>query len=278
VQDEVEFIANDINLIHDTATFQIITGPNMGGKSTYIRSIGVIVLMAQIGSFVPCSSATIRIVDCILARVGAGDSQLRGVSTFMAEMLETASILNSATPRSLIIIDELGRGTSTYDGFGLAWAISEYICTNVKSFCLFATHFHELTAIEHEIPCVKNLHVVADLKDGNLLLRYKIEHGPCSTSFGIQVADMAGFDKTVIEMAEKKAKELENFEDNMDIDTGIAKPEAQKIGETLIKQFLYDFKALPFDALQMRDAIARIDKLKNAIDSQHNAYIQSILN
>ncbi|KAI3658583.1 hypothetical protein MP638_006254 [Amoeboaphelidium occidentale] len=239
LQDGIEFIKNDAFFSRNDARFQIITGANMGGKSTFIRQIGMILVMAQIGSYVPCSSAKIPLVDSILARVGAGDKPLKGISTFMAEMMDTATILKSATRNSFVLIDELGRGTSTFDGFGLAWSIADSL---VKKGCygVFATHFHELTylADQHPEGSVKNFHVKAvvtkdepdsmnvDSQEDNnpsesIVLLYKVEEGRSDQSFGLCVAQMAKFPTEVVELARRKVGELNEdlkLEENPQLD------------------------------------------------------------
>ncbi|KAJ6359074.1 hypothetical protein OIU76_000729 [Salix suchowensis] len=288
-QDWVNFIPNDCKLVRGESWFQIITGPNMGGKSTFIRQIGVNILMAQVGSFIPCDKATISVRDCIFARVGAGDCQMRGVSTFMQEMLETASILKGATDRSLIIIDELGRGTSTYDGFGLAWAICEHLVQELKAPTLFATHFHELTALAHEkadqephtkqIVGVANYHVSAHIDSLNhkLTMLYKVEPGACDQSFGIHVAEFANFPESVVALAREKAAELEDFSSTAIIsDDGREEVGSKRKrecnmddmskGAARAHQFLKDFSGLPLDTMDLKQALLQISKLKDDLE------------
>mmetsp|Transcript_58735 Transcript_58735/g.137061 ORF Transcript_58735/g.137061 Transcript_58735/m.137061 type:complete len:780 (-) Transcript_58735:13-2352(-) len=205
------FVANDLHMARETSRLHIITGPNMGGKSTYIRSVALIALLNQIGCFVPCQEATLPVFDSVMCRVGASDMQLRGISTFMAEMLEAACILGTATERSLVIVDELGRGTSTSDGFGIAWAIAKHLTEQVRCFSLFATHFHELAVLADRSQAVTNRHATAavDPASGRLTFLYSLSNGAADQSYGVHVAELAGFPDAVVEAARQRAVENE---------------------------------------------------------------------
>ncbi|MCS7317661.1 MAG: DNA mismatch repair protein MutS, partial [Candidatus Dojkabacteria bacterium] len=197
-----EYVPNNTNF---TKPIHIITGPNMAGKSTYIRAVCLIYIMAQIGSFVPATKFVFTPVDNVFSRIGAADNLSKGESTFMVEMIETANILNNATRNSLIILDEIGRGTSTYDGVAIAWSIIEYICNNLQTKTLFATHYHELTNLEKKFSeLVENYHVkVANLDNKNIKFLYKLDRGFTNKSYGIYVAKMAGIPELVIKRAEE---------------------------------------------------------------------------
>lgn len=207
-----EYIANDIFLDNETQQMIMITGPNMSGKSAILRQTALIVLMAQMGSFVPADSAKIGLVDKVFTRVGASDNISSGESTFMVEMNETASILNNISARSLILLDEIGRGTSTYDGISIAWAIAEYLHENPKAKCktLFATHYHELNEMQKQFSRIHNFNVsVKEMGEKVLFLR-KLVAGGSAHSFGIHVARMAGMPNSVIARAEHVLIDLEN--------------------------------------------------------------------
>ncbi|PKG83417.1 DNA mismatch repair protein MutS [Colwellia sp. 75C3] len=202
------FIANPVSLTQQRKML-IITGPNMGGKSTYMRQTALIVLLAHIGCYVPADSATIGLVDRIFTRIGASDDLASGRSTFMVEMTETANILHNATDKSLVLLDEIGRGTSTYDGLSLAWACAEMLALKTKAFTLFATHYFELTMLAEQIPSLANVHLDAMEHDDNIVFMHAIQEGAASKSFGLQVAQLAGVPKMVIKRAKQKLSELE---------------------------------------------------------------------
>lgn len=205
------FVPNDTFLNTSDNQIMILTGPNMSGKSTYIRQNALLALMAQMGSFIPAAAAEIGIIDRIFTRVGASDELTRGQSTFMVEMAETANILNNATPRSLIILDEIGRGTSTYDGLAIAWSVVEYLhnCPHVKAKTLFATHYHELVQLEHQLPGVVNYNVAVREYEDNVVFMHEIVRGGTDRSYGIHVARLAGIPAPVIARAQAILQHLE---------------------------------------------------------------------
>jgi DNA mismatch repair protein MutS len=209
---EGRFVPNDLYLDVQGPSMLLLTGPNMGGKSTYLRQAALLVIMAQMGSFVPAARMRYGLVDRVYTRIGASDNLARGRSTFMVEMTETATILNTATDRSLILLDEMGRGTATFDGLSLAWATLEYLHANIGARTLFATHYHELTMLAEQLAHLKNLRVAVKETPQGIVFLHAIEPGPASKSYGIEVARLAGLPPQVIQRARQVLKQHERSE------------------------------------------------------------------
>ena len=224
------YVANDI-IMDKKNRFLLITGPNMGGKSTYLRSAALISILAQSGSYVPAESAKLGLVDRIFTRVGASDDLKRGRSTFMMEMIEVAHILRKATNKSLVLLDEIGRGTSTFDGLSIAWSVTEDICNRVQCRTLFATHYHQLVGLENDIDILKNIHVQVSHVDGKLKFLHTIADGPCDDSYGIQVAALAGLPRSVVERASDLLQFLEKQAYGAKAGD-VGAPSARDIGQT----------------------------------------------
>ena len=246
-----KFVPNDCELDENSNRMMIITGPNMAGKSTYMRQVALITLMAHIGSFVPCSKAQIPITDKIFTRVGASDNLILDQSTFMVEMSEMAQILRNATNKSLIILDEIGRGTSTFDGLSIAWSVVEHITNNIKAKTLFATHYHELTGLEGKLEGVKNFKVTVKEIQGSIVFLRKIMRGGANRSFGIEVAELAGVDKKLTDRAKVILKELESKDINFNTTSSLNENEKEKSKIEKIIEDLDINKLSPMDAFNI---------------------------
>ncbi len=280
------FIANDTYLDNQKQRISIITGPNMAGKSTYMRQTALIVLMAQIGSFVPADSAKIGIVDRIFTRVGASDDLASGQSTFMVEMTEVANILRNATSSSLLVLDEIGRGTSTFDGLSIAWAVVEHI-SNPKLLgakTLFATHYHELTELEGKLNNVNNYCIAVKEKGEDIVFLRKIVPGGADKSYGIQVAKLAGVPETVIDRAKVIAEELcahdiTELTANIKVESGNSKKKQKKLDEVDLTQMslfdtvkdddiIHELQELDLGNLTPIDALNKLYQLQNKIKNR----------
>jgi DNA mismatch repair protein MutS len=271
-----EFVPNDVSLNPNDEQIWIITGPNMAGKSTFLRQVGLIVFMAQIGSFVPAEEAQIGLVDRIFTRVGASDNLARGESTFLVEMNETANILNNATDHSLVLLDEIGRGTSTFDGLSIAWAVSEYLHNEktIQAKTLFATHYHELTELAILYPKIKNYNVTVEEWDNKIIFLRKIIPGGTDNSYGIHVAQMAGLPRTVIERAREILTNLEANELSPNRMPKLAKRHAgREVDKKQVSLFSgseispleTELKSIDLNKLTPLDALIKLNELKKML-------------
>ncbi|MHC4362862.1 MAG: DNA mismatch repair protein MutS, partial [Planctomycetota bacterium] len=268
-----EFVPNDIELGSRAGDCLIVTGPNMSGKSTYIRQVALLVLMAQAGSFIPAKDATIGLVDRIFTRVGASDELVRGQSTFMVEMTETANIINNATGKSLVILDEVGRGTSTYDGLALAWAVTEHIAGKLKCRTLFATHYHELTELAELFTNVRNCNVAVREWMDEVVFLHKILPGGTDKSYGIHVAKLAGVPKSILERSKEILEELESTFAKEATGDRLAKhktkePDAESLFVEKHKSVLERLSSIDVNSLTPIDAINLLNQIKNEINEK----------
>jgi DNA mismatch repair protein MutS len=264
------FVPNDLFLNSSTHSIVVLTGPNMGGKSTYLRQTALIVILAQMGSFVPARSARLGIVDRVFTRIGASDNLARGRSTFMVEMTETAAILHTATARSLILLDEVGRGTSTYDGLAIAWAAIEYLHARVHAKTLFATHYFELTELAEQLSGVKNYHVSVKETGGSVVFLRKVEPGAADRSYGIEVAKLAGLPNEVVVRAREVLAEHESAEHQL---TGHLTPGAEPerpaqltIFTPLSQPVLEKLREVDLNRLTPLEALNLLAELKRQIE------------
>jgi DNA mismatch repair protein MutS len=265
------FVPNDLYLNSTTHTVLVLTGPNMGGKSTYLRQAALIVILAQMGSFVPAASARLGVVDRVFTRIGASDNLARGRSTFMVEMTETAAILHTATPRSLILLDEVGRGTATYDGLAIAWAAVEYIHARMRAKTLFATHYFELTELAERLSGVKNYHVSVKETAGGIVFLKKVEPGAADRSYGIEVAKLAGLPNEVIDRAREVLAEHESAEqrvtEQLASDELRPRPPAQlTIFTPLSQPVLEKLREVDLNRLTPLEALNLLAELKKQVD------------
>ena len=257
------FVPNDVRMDSDSCRFMLITGPNMGGKSTYMRQTALIVILAQMGCFVPAREARIGVVDQIFTRVGASDDLASGQSTFMVEMVEVANILHNASPKSLVILDEIGRGTSTFDGLSIARAVCEDLANRIKARTLFATHYHELTSLAEDTPGIVNLSVSVKESGDTVVFLKKVLPGKADKSYGIHVAGLAGVPETVLQRAKEVLKQLENRPPKASASLVFEQP-ALFASENAL---LTELQRLDVDSLSPREALNILYRWKSDFDN-----------
>jgi DNA mismatch repair protein MutS len=261
------FVPTDLSLNDSTHLVLLITGPNMGGKSTYLRQTALIQILAQMGSFVPAERARLPLVDRVFTRIGASDNLARGRSTFLVEMTETAAIINTATPRSLILLDEIGRGTATFDGLAIAWAVVEHIYARTRAKTLFATHYHELTELAERLPGVKNFRVLVRESGGDIVFLHRVEPGKADRSYGIEVARLAGLPMPVVERAREVLQEHERSEEKVseELSPGAAAPVQLTIFTALNQDIVDKLAGADLDNLRPLDALNLLAELKKQL-------------